>query len=277
MVSPEKNVAHRRHACHVAQSGAVQPAQRQLLAEEPLVIRVGRRPIATLMRTPGNDVELAMGFLLTEGIIDSRGEVEEAVPVPGPRGEANTVRVLLSAGADRRRARAPHRRVFSSCSICGTEQIKEVARGMTPFSLPPGRLTCQAVTSLAAQMRPRQEFFESTGASHAAALAMRPLDAASLGRMILREDIGRHNALDKAVGAAMEAGLDLPGAVLCLSSRLSFEMIAKAARAGIADVVGVSAPTTLAVDLAERLGMFLAGFARGDAFTVYAGIEALAT
>jgi FdhD protein len=255
----------------------VRPDWRELLAEEPLLIQFGDQPLVTLMRTPGNEVELAMGYLRTEGIIRSANEVGTITFRQDGAGRGNVVEVSPASGADRGRSVPSHRRVFSSCGVCGFEQIREVARDLSPFSLEAGRLTCGQVVALAGRMRERQAGFQRTGASHAAALAIRPLDAGSLGRAIVREDVGRHNALDKVVGAAMESALDLGQGVLCLSSRLSFEMVAKAARAGIADVVAVSAPTTLAVDLAQRLGMFLAGFARGDAFTVYSGGEALAT
>ena len=265
----------RRHACHVVQGGVVRPAERLLLAEEPLLIQIGEQPIATLMRTPGNDVELALGYLLTEGIIQSPDMAGAITFCQETTEGADVVRVLPAEGAGLRPGAAPHRRVFSSCSVCGVEQIEEVAREIRPFSPAARRLTCGGITALAGRMRERQALFQGTGASHAAALALRPLEAASLEQAIVREDIGRHNALDKAVGAAMRNGLDFGRGVLCVSSRLSFEMVAKAARAGIADVVGVSAPTTLAVELAQRLGMFLAGFARGESFTVYSGIEAL--
>jgi FdhD protein len=265
----------RRHACHVAEAGVVRPSQRQLLVEEPLLIQIGGQPIATLMRTVGNEVELALGHLLTEGIIQSMDMVGTITFCQETREGANVVRVVPAEGAGLRPGAAPHRRVFSSCSVCGVEQIREVARDIRSFSPSAGRLTCGGITALASRMRERQALFEGTGASHAAALALRPLEAASLEQAIVREDIGRHNALDKAVGAAMRNGLDFGRGVLCVSSRLSFEMVAKAARAGIADVVGLSAPTTLAVELAQRLGMFLAGFARGETFTIYSGIEAL--
>lgn len=267
----------RRHRCHVAQSGVVRPAQRDLLTEEPLLIQIDERPVVTLMRTVGNEAELALGYLLTEGIIRSPEAVARIALGGDPPEGPNVVRVTLADGADRETAAAPHRRVFSSCSVCGIEQIKEVARGLCPFSPAPGRLTCAGIAALARRMREGQTYFQRTGASHAAALALRPLSEASLAQAIVREDVGRHNALDKAVGAAAGGGFDFARCVLCLSSRLSFEMVAKAARAGIADVIGVSAPTTLAVDLAQRLGMFLAGFVRGDAFTVYSGMGALAT
>jgi FdhD protein len=246
-----------------------------LLAEEPLLIQLGDQPLVTLMRTPGNEVDLALGWLLTEGVVASADEVGAIAFCKAAADGVNVVRVSLAGGSEPARVVAPHRRVFSSCSICGAEQIEEVARDLRPFSLERGRLSCSGITAMAGQMRQRQAHFRTTGASHAAGIAPRPLDDASLAGMIVREDIGRHNALDKAVGAAAALELDLRQRVLCLSGRLSFEMVAKAARAGVADVVAVSAPTALAVDLAVRLGMFLAGFARGEDFTVYAGIEAL--
>lgn len=266
----------RRHPCQVVEAGVIRSDWRELLAEEPLLIQFDDQPLVTLMRTPGNEVELALGYLLSEGIIHSASEVGAITFRQDGAQRGNVVEVTPVGRAERGRSVPSHRRVFSSCGVCGFEQIREVARDLSPFSRATGRLACGQIVALAGRMRERQAGFQSTGASHAAALAMRPLDAGSLERAIVREDVGRHNALDKVVGAAMESALALEQAVLCLSSRLSFEMVAKAARAGIADVVAVSAPTTLAVDLAQRLGMFLAGFARGNAFTVYSGSEALA-
>ncbi|MCY2930774.1 MAG: formate dehydrogenase accessory sulfurtransferase FdhD [Planctomycetota bacterium] len=260
--------------CFVVESGLIRPAERDLIAEEPLTIRVGRTPVATLMRTPGHEADLALGLLVTEGLVASAQAVGAIGFCPEGGFEPNVVQVTLAEGSLATPLPA-HRRVFSSCALCGAEQIEQAAAGLTPFPPRPRTLSPSALTGLARHMGQGQVVFPLTGASHAAAVAMRPLDAAALARAIVREDIGRHNALDKAVGAALNAEFDLCRAVLCLSSRLSFEMVAKAARAGLADVIGLSAPTALAVALARRLGMFLAGFVRGETFTVYSGDDVL--
>ncbi|MCY2923929.1 MAG: formate dehydrogenase accessory sulfurtransferase FdhD [Planctomycetota bacterium] len=263
-----------RQRCFVVESGLIRPADRDLLGEEPLTIRVGQTPVATLMRTPGHEVELALGHLVTEGLIAGAGEVGAIGFCPDGGVEPNVVQVTLAQPSSAPLL-PPHRRVFSSCALCGAEQIEQAARDLRAFAPRPRSLSPASLSALAEGMGRGQVLFPATGASHAAAIAMRPLDDAALGAMIVREDIGRHNALDKAVGAALGDGLDLRQAVLCLSSRLSFEMVAKAARAGIADVIGLSAPTALAVALARRLGMFLAGFVRGATFTVYSGDDVL--
>jgi FdhD protein len=217
-----------------------------------------------------------MGHLITEGVIAGPQDVGAIGFCPEGGAALNVVQVSLvppSLAA----ALPPHRRVFSSCALCGSEQIEQAARDLRTFAPHPRTLTPAGVTALAERMGLGQVLFPATGASHAAAVTMRPLNEYTLTRAIVREDIGRHNALDKAVGAALAAGLDLRQTVLCLSSRLSFEMVAKAARAGIADVIGLSAPTAMAVALARRLGMFLAGFVRGGTFTVYSGIDVLLT
>ena len=262
------------HTCHVVEAGRVQAAERDLLVEEPLLIQQGDTSLVTLMRTPGHEIELAIGYLLTEGLIRSMSDLGAVSFCSAEGGQPNVVRVTPAAG---RALAAPdrYRAIFSSCSLCGKEALDELAREVPAFERDPARLTALGIAEMGRVMRERQAWFRATGASHAAGLALRPLDRASLDAMIVREDIGRHNALDKAAGAALARGMDLRRGVLFLSGRLSLEMVAKAARAGIRDVAGVSAPTSLAVDLARRLGMFLAGFARGESFTIYAGAEAL--
>jgi len=267
-----ENDAVAKRPCHVVTSDGCEPQPRDVVEERPVRIVVNGSPIATLMRTPGSEMELALGFLLTEGIIRSRPEVNAiSFCRDGAMGEPGEILVLL-ADPDAILARG-YRDVMSSCSLCGDAWMDSFAEGIAPFDLPKGRLCVADVFGLASAMSRGQGLFERTGATHAAALAERPVKDAE--RLIVRQDIGRHNALDKAVGAALDAGLDLSRSLLMLSSRLSFEMVTKAARAGIANVGGVSAPSASAIRLAERLNMFLAGFVRGETMTVYCGIEAL--
>jgi FdhD protein len=261
----------RTFRCDVVGAAGPEPATRRVIEEQPLRILVDGSPVATLMRTPGGEAELALGFLLTEGIVRSAAEVG-AVSFcrDGSLGAAGEVDVRLVGGAAGRPVRR-YRDIFSSCSLCGDEWIEEVAADLPPFERPAGRLRAADILRVAETMAGAQPGFAATGGAHAAALAELPFETA-----VVREDLGRHNALDKAVGAALTGGMDLGSSLLVLSSRLSFEMAAKAARAGICDVAGVSAPSAAAVRLARRLGMFLAGFVRGGTMTVYAGLEALA-
>jgi FdhD protein len=259
---------------HVVTPDLVDPQSRAVIEERPLRIVVNGEPVATLIRTPGTEVELALGFLLTEGLIRSRADVgtvsfcDKAEP-----DLANEVHVRLAEGAPRVR-RGRYRDVLSSCSLCGDAWLDRAAEDLSPFQRPTGRLRIQDVIRLRERMAAAQTLFERTGAAHAAALTERPVPKDG-GGVIVREDLGRHNALDKAVGAALAADFRLDRALLFLSSRLSFEMVVKAARAGLADVAGVSAPSAAAIRLAQRLRMFLAGFARGETMTVYAGLDAL--
>ena len=262
-----------RADCFVVEQGRRTPAQRELVAEEPLTILVGDRPVATLMRTPGDEAELAMGFLLTEGIVGSPKDVGAiSFCAQGELSGRNEVRVALAEGARPRRLPAP-RRVFSSCGLCGADMIEEIAADIPAFTRPPLRLGAEDLFALADAMRRGQKMFQRTGGTHAAALARPPVKPGA--ECIVREDLGRHNALDKAVGAAARSGTLEPGLALLLSGRLSFEMVAKAARAGISEVAGVSAPSALAVELARRLNMFLAGFVRERTLTIYSGADAL--
>lgn len=226
------------------------------------------------MRTPGHEIDLTVGFLISEGLIAARSEIG-AISLCARTGH-NAVRVVpVQGSALASPSHAAHRRVFSSCGICGKEVIEAAMCGKVPFHLEHGRLTLEGIRLLGERMRQHQVLFEQTGATHAAALAVRPLTSQAIQSAIVREDVGRHNAMDKVIGAAVLKGIELRRSVVFLSGRLSFEMVAKAARAGIADVVGASAPTALAVSLARQLGMFLAGFARGATLTIYSGAEAI--
>ena len=260
--------------CHEFCGDVLRPTSRELVGEEPLRIDVNGRPAATLMRTPGDDVELALGFLVTSGIITSMGDVDgawvcdqAATPLP------NVVQVRISSAAGVHPLPG-NRTVFSSCSVCGDDMIAELAEGISRFDRPEGRLTPADIFGLSAVMGSAQKAFRRTGGSHAAALSGVPVHRNGSGSVVM-EDLGRHNALDKVVGAALRREIDRGRCLLMLSGRASVEMIAKASRAGIADVAAVSAPSALAVRLARSLGMFLAGFVRGENMTVYAGPEAL--
>jgi FdhD protein len=226
--------------------------------EEPLEIRVRGEALAVTMRTPGHDEELALGFLYGEGLIAA------AAPAgPPPDLEANTVEVDAELAFD------PGRRRFyttSSCGVCGKGALEEVAVHAEPASAGP-----TVARALLADLpeRLRQPAFEATGGLHATGL----FDAA--GELLLvREDVGRHNAMDKVVGRSLIDGrLPLHGHVLCVSGRLSFELVQKAAVAGAPILVGVGAPTSLAVELAADRGMTLCGFARRGKVNVYTGAD----
>jgi FdhD protein len=260
-------------ACHAFGPDGLVSVRCSLVEERPLLITVAGKPAATLMCTPGEEILLSVGFLYTEGVIDSLRDI-------GAIGfcreeDGNVVRVTPAEGVDLAPRLTAHRAVFSSCGICGSEAITSVVESRKPFAKREGRVSQEAIAALGAMMKGRQRLFASTGGTHAALLVQIAGGSIVPESEILKEDVGRHNALDKAVGEALLRGLSLDCSLLLLSGRLSFEMVAKAARAGIADVAAVSAPTALAVALAQRLNMFLVGFARGETGVVYAGREAL--
>src|SRR2546423_10020376 len=228
--------------------------------EEPLEIRVGGEAVAVTMRTPGYDEELAVGFLYGEGLVD--GDVDA-----GPTADlaSNTIEV-------RGAVRAPAARRFytsSSCGVCGKGALDEV-RVHAP-ALPAGPVVDRALLA-GLPARLRQPEFDRTGGMHATGL----FDVT--GELLsVREDVGRHNAMDKVIGRALlDGALPLHDRLLCVSGRLSFELVQKAAVAGAPVLVGVGAPTSLAVALAEEVGLTLAGFARGDRVNVYAGAQRVA-
>jgi len=259
--------------CHKLGPTSLEAFSGELVREEPLLITVSGQPAATLMCTPGDEISLALGFLLTGGVIRSEKEVGAIVSCHEEAG--NVVRVIPADGADLMSRLEAHRTVFSSCSICGSEAIGSLTSSLPPFADRPGRLLPQAVFDLGKLMNREQRFYRRTGGTHAAVLGQ-VREGKLIGQTaILKEDIGRHNALDKVVGEALRKGMPLGNTLLFLSGRMSFEMVAKAARAGISDLAAVSAPTALAVELARRLGMLLVCFARGESATVYSGKEAL--
>ncbi|CRK55393.1 Formate dehydrogenase chain D [Alloactinosynnema sp. L-07] len=245
-----------------------------LAAEEPLEIRVGGKPLAVTMRTPGSDVELAHGFLLTEGVIGDRSDVSVARYCDGADEDGrNTYNVLDVTLADGVPAPDPgvERNFYttSSCGVCGKAALDAVRlRTRHSPATDPVTVSASALRSLPDQLREQQKVFATTGGLHAAGLF-----TAAGEPLVVREDVGRHNAVDKVVGwAVLERRVPLAGTVLLVSGRASFELVQKAAMAGIPVLAAVSAPSSLAVDLAEEQGITLVGFLRGDGMNVYAGL-----
>jgi len=246
-----------------------------LAAEEPLEIRIGKNPLSVTMRTPGHDVELAAGFLFTEGLVQRREQIVALENVTseddGKRG--NVVRAELSSEAlpDFEKLRR-HFFAASSCGICGKASIDAVRSRLLRTPNPDFRVAPNLLVSLPEALRSAQDVFERTGGLHAAAL----FDSGGK-LLIVREDIGRHNAVDKVVGwALLNDRIPLSDCVLLVSGRGGFEIIQKAIVAGIPVVASVSAPSSLAVQLARELRLTLIGFLRGNRFVVYAGDDRVA-
>jgi FdhD protein len=241
-----------------------------LVGEEPLEIRVGDAAIGVTMRTPGDDFELAAGFLLTEGVLSSAAQIARIAYGRGPDGtvSGNVVDVTLSGGPvpDLQRLER-HFVAASSCGICGKASIDAVR--VRALAAPTGnlRIAPDLLCRLPQQLRSAQQLFGRTGALHGAALFN--VDGALL---IVREDVGRHNAVDKLVGHAMlQTELPLSDRILLVSGRGGFEIIQKAVVAGVPFVACVSAPSSLAVQLAREMGLTLVGFLRDRRFVVYSG------
>ncbi len=267
--------------------GAVDSNFDDLLAvEEPLEIRVGfpdgkHRAVSITMRTPGHDGDLAAGFLFTEGILKSPEQVKQikhcGLKVSRQRGvvdraaalNSNTIRVDLNDGVDVD-LKSVERNFYttSSCGVCGKSSIEALHTGVKELrsnELPP--IDSALIHSLPTILRQSQEVFEQTGGLHASALFDRT------GKLdIVREDVGRHNALDKVIGAKFLAGATpLSETILLVSGRASFELVQKALMAGIPILAAVGAPSSLAVELANEFGMTLVGFVRDDRFNIYTG------
>ena len=241
------------------------PVVDRLVTEAPLEMRLGDTPLAVIMRTPGHDEDLLRGFALTEGIVLGPGEVAAIVPVPDDP-EQNRWEIVLTDGVsvDPEQFR---RNLYtsSSCGVCGKASID--ALKVAAPSPPPGPIVDVAtLLELPARMRSAQSTFELTGGQHAAAIFDR---AGTL--LTVREDVGRHNAVDKAIGALAGQRWPIGEVVLLVSGRVSFEIVQKAAVAGIPMVGGVSAASSLAAELADELGLTVVGFLRAESFNVYAG------
>ncbi|HEX3849440.1 MAG TPA: formate dehydrogenase accessory sulfurtransferase FdhD [Polyangiaceae bacterium] len=248
----------------------------ELCVEEPLEIRVAGEPLAVTMRTPGHDHELVAGFLLAEGLIRSRADLGTITHCGhlGAEGFGNTIDALPAPGSVLDTEALGHTRrgtlTTSSCGMCGRTMISDLLTRLTPS--PPCELFPRSfIASLATALRTQQPNFDRTGGLHAAGIA-RPAQ----GLLTVREDVGRHNAVDKVIGRQLLDGqLPVHGALLVVSGRTSFEIIQKALAAGLAGVIGVSAPSSLAVSTAARFGLLLCGFARSTSFNIYAGAHRL--
>jgi FdhD protein len=253
--------------------------------EEPLDIRIAGDTVAITMRTPGEDGDLALGFLYAEGIIGSAADVGSLAHCGrvGEEGYGNVLEVSPAPGIALafERVEAARRGTLTStaCGVCGRRTIEDLLAIAPPLE-PGPTLGAAAVVAAVESLRAGQRVFARTGGTHAAAV-----HAGDGAPLVLREDVGRHNAVDKAVGALLRDGLVGAGrgaaarqapALLVVSGRASFEMVQKAARAGIPIVASVSAPTSLAVDLALRANITLAGFVRGPVLNVYAHPERIA-
>jgi FdhD protein len=265
-------VTSRRRASHVI-DGTATDRPETLVVEEPLEIRVNGTPLSVTMRTPGSDVELAQGFLLTEGVITHRDDVltvrycRGAESEPDGMNTYNVLDVTLRPGVPTPDVDVTRNfYTTSSCGVCGKASIDAVR--LTSRHSPgddPSIVIAATLTAMPAQLRSAQKVFASTGGLHGAALF--GVDGTMLA---VREDVGRHNAVDKVIGWALEANrVPLDGTVLLVSGRASFELTQKAVMAGIPVLAAVSAPSSLAVDLATQSGLTLVAFLRGESMNVY--------
>ena len=238
-----------------------------VVQEEPLELRIEGNPTAVLMRTPGNDLDLCRGFLLTEGVIDDLDDIHAIAHIGSPNSaQRNTVDVRLSSGVPYLRAQKAQRHLFasSSCGICGKESIDRIMQDAPPINssiIPP----LSIIFSLSHALHHHQQQFQKTGGIHAAALFDQK------GELLhVEEDVGRHNALDKLIGWAFRHEYPpLVDYILCLSGRAGFELLQKAWMAQIGTVVAIGAPSSLAVELAQRSGIRLYAFLRDNKVNLY--------
>ncbi|NBE52163.1 formate dehydrogenase accessory sulfurtransferase FdhD [Streptomyces boluensis] len=269
-------VTARRRVVRI-RDGRVSARPDTLAAEEPMELRVGGRPLTVTMRTPGHDFDLAAGFLVSEGVLHAADEVAGIRYCAGATADQgntyNVVDVALSPGTAAPDA-SLERNFYttSSCGLCGKASLDAV-RTQAAWTVDSDalRIAPDVLTELPERLRAEQRVFDSTGGLHAAGLF-----SADGELLCLREDVGRHNAVDKVVGHALRTGLlPLRGCVLMVSGRASFELVQKAVMAGIPMLAAVSAPSSLAVDLAAESGLTLVGFLRGTSMNVYSGAERL--
>jgi FdhD protein len=271
-------VTARRRVQHLTATDSVARPD-TLVVEEPLEIRVNGTPVTVTMRTPGADVELAQGFLLTEGVIARRDDVTTVRYCRGADVDGvNTYNVLdVTLAPDVPMPEVDVRRNFyttSSCGVCGKASLDAV-RLMSKHGPgdDPATVAAETLSAMPARLRTAQKVFASTGGLHGAALFT--TDGAML---VVREDVGRHNAVDKVIGWALENNrVPLSGTVLLVSGRASFELTQKAVMGGIPILAAVSAPSSLAVDLAAESGLTLVAFLRGESMNVYTRQDRVST
>ncbi|TMD16431.1 MAG: formate dehydrogenase accessory sulfurtransferase FdhD [Chloroflexi bacterium] len=264
-----ERAAHRTAVTRVGDEARSREEDR-LAAEEPLEVRLDGEALTVMMRTPGADRELALGFLFGEGIIARSGDVREIRTIPNgehPHLE-NVLDVVLGPGAPGKDSRwQRHFFAASSCGLCGVSSIDAVHRQAPPIEADDLRLAPEVIFSLEAKLRAEQAVFALTGGLHAAGLFTARGDL-----IVAREDVGRHNAVDKVIGHALERGLvPLREHVLMVSGRTSFEIVQKALQARVPVIAAVSAPSSLARDLAQASNQTLIGFLRGRRLNVYSG------
>ncbi len=250
-------------------SGVEQADRDAVAVEEPLEIRIDGRPVAVTMRTPGNDLELVAGFLLTEGVIDGADDIRAMAHVDDPLDpQGNTVDTVLAEGVPAARREAADRNLFasSSCGICGKASLDRVMVAAPPIQQPL-EPSPHVLTALTRRLREAQPVFDRTGGLHAAALF-----TANGDLEVLREDIGRHNAVDKVIGWRLRADrVPVDDRILVLSGRAGFEIVQKALVAQIPAIAAIGAPSSLAVQLATRAGIALYGFLRDGRYNHYVG------
>jgi len=265
--SPVTRVRLRDHSSGSGQATvSAEVVDDDIAVEEPLEIRIDGQSWSITMRTPGDDLDLVAGFLVGEGVITEPGQLASISHVAGAL-DSNTVNAVLGDGATPPSdASARHSVMTSACGICGTESIDAIQKQARWSLEDDGTLvTPEVLAALPDRLRAAQTLFDSTGGVHAAGLFTAAGDL-----LCLREDVGRHNAVDKVVGWALRQGmLPLRGTVLQVSGRASFELVQKARLAGIPMLAAVGAPSSLSRDLADSSGMTLIGFSRGAGFTAY--------
>jgi len=267
-----------RAANGIAASAGAGADEDEVVVEEPLEIRIAGETLAITMRTPGYDRELVLGFLWAEGVIASLDDVSAIAHCgrPGTEGFGNTIEVTPAPGAKLRLPEETAVRrgtlVTSACGVCGRTSIDDLLARCAPIARDGGVIEASAIARAVDGLRARQPLFGRSGGCHAASLITR--DGSHLATF---EDVGRHNAVDKLVGARLLArAIPATENALVVSGRTSFEIVQKAVAAGIPIVIGVSAASSLAVDVARRAGVTLVGFARGGEFFVYAGGDRVA-
>jgi FdhD protein len=252
------------------QDGTLEYLRDDLTVEEPLEIRIGGKTVATTMRTPGHDEELAAGFLVSEALIHAGNQIKNFSQPAEARNRENIINVELVAGLKIKLNSAQRfGTISSSCGLCGKESIEAIRQNFPPIRSTSTRIDLNTLVSLPPLLRAKQSDFARTGGIHAAGI----FDLEGQPQ-IVREDIGRHNAVDKTIGRAfLDGKLPLDRHVLLVSGRASFEIMQKALSAGIPIVASVSAPSTLAMEFARESNQTLIGFLRPPAFNIYSHVE----